>query len=288
MSLTPNGFFDWHGLRTARDPFISVPERTQGLGNIFTDSLGWERDTPWACFTMRDSFWYEKHYGDGVFESLQAHRNTPGVDFIPAIENTLSEGFFVVRMGRSQSPFPFKHERLLDYALLAAACPELDHFFFAGCSFAFHVGTGITDLAMIYQKPRLEINFVDLLRMNPQEEKVTYLPQLIYHGKTNKLLTLQEICELRPDRHSYGPALLGESNLKFRRCTPDEIRDAVINLTREVKNGASKLNNDSNQAQWWRRYREQVTGQLQGRAYARIDPQFFRKHEGFFDCSPDV
>jgi putative glycosyltransferase (TIGR04372 family) len=156
MPITNPKSLDWAAVRAMDWPRqfatpleVSVPLKTQALGQAVLTEMGVPTDGWFACLHVREaSSWKEG----------ESTRNSEIDTYAELIDRITAKGGWVIRMGDgSMSPLPIMHN-VFDYALSHWKSPTLDLFLIASCRVYVGTHSGILDLAGLLDRPRLITN----------------------------------------------------------------------------------------------------------------------------------
>lgn len=107
---------------------------------------------------LSDKCWYVTlHLRDAGYEGFRNSGNFE--NYIEAVGKIISEGGWVFRIGSQDAPpFPFKHERFIDYANNGDRTDRLDICLLAKCRFHFGTSSGVSEIPPLFGRSVLRIN----------------------------------------------------------------------------------------------------------------------------------
>ena len=110
----------------------------------------------------------------------------PGINFLTSI------GFKVIRMGKNQKKsFVISNKNYFDYSLSNLKSDLIDVWLMSRCNLCISTGTGLDQIARIFNNPILFVNHLPLSDWSSYAKSLTH-PKYLYNRNTNKLLNLLE------------------------------------------------------------------------------------------------
>jgi putative glycosyltransferase (TIGR04372 family) len=221
------GSRDLKGYLSLTKPHFSFTICEDNKGHRFLDTLGAKSKEKFVCLIVRDSAYkdgFQKRLNDDW--SYHNHRDSDIDTYEEAAMFLAIKGYWVFRMGKMvHKPFKADHPRILDYANSSYRSEFLDIWLMANCFFCITTGTGIDEVADIFRRPLLYVNYVLFTHMVLWSEAIT-VPKKLYSIKEERFLTLTEQL-----KHSYSKAEEYE-NLKIlvKNLSAEDILDAVLEM----------------------------------------------------------
>jgi len=159
-------------------------------------SKGWKDGEKFVCLQVRDSLYLAEfdpaNPGDKD-QVAHSYRDSDIESYIPAIDWLISEGFWVIRMGKiAKISLPQSHERVIDYAFDSSKSDLLDVWLFANCTFTISTSSGPDWISIAYGKPVLLINALPLGFLFSFANSM-YIPKNLFWGQDQRQLTFGEI-----------------------------------------------------------------------------------------------
>jgi putative glycosyltransferase (TIGR04372 family) len=163
-------------------------------GNSWLRSKGWTEGEPYICLLVRDSAYLRNVFPDGDFR-YHDYRDSDINTYVPAMEWLASQGVWVLRMGKlMEKPIQTNSSRIIDYAFAPDKSDLLDIWLFANCAGVISTGTGLDQIAMVYQIPQLYLNALPLECIHSWSDMI-WVPKNLKFKKTGSPLTLKEYVE---------------------------------------------------------------------------------------------
>jgi len=193
--------------------------------------------TDWfACLHVRESGYHLDTYNN---------RNASVQNYLEGIKSITAAGGWVVRLGDpSMTPLPHM-ERVIDYPHTRFKSELMDIYLTSQCRFYVAATSGATDVASLFWKPMIRVNFSGWAISYPLRKTDIGLIKHIYSLSRNRFLSLQEILE--------GPFGYEEFNYSsdgyiLVENTAEEIREVIEEfLTRPVNYEYSELQKSFNE-----------------------------------------
>lgn len=191
---------------------------------------GWNPGDPIACVLMRDSVYlgasaeFAKLGYNKDLWSYHNYRNTNIDTFTPAIEDLLSRGYWVVRMGKiAEKRVAISHPRLIDYPFVDDQDDLLDIWLSIQSKVFLSTGTGIDMLPSVYGKHVSA--FVNALPLKDIQwsNAMIWTPKHLVWKKSGEFLTLREHLQ-----HPFGRSEdYASAGIEVVDLSPEEILQAT-------------------------------------------------------------
>lgn len=201
------------------------------LENFLFKHFSIKKNQKYVCLHIRSHYTY-----DDEFEARE--RNASHQNYYKTIKYLISKGFIVIRMGDSKMPKLKKINGLIDYAHSKYNCQKNDEYLIANCDFYIGMGSGIRDMAFLFEKDMLIVNNSAWHYSFPKKNDVDIYKK-VYDIKKNKNISIKNWIEKFPTANSYVHKI--DSNLSFTENTPDEILQATINFIEKKKLSFSNM-----------------------------------------------
>lgn len=206
---------DTEGLFERVDASIPFLQNENDLALMWLSSKGWKPSEPFICLLVRDSKFFQDYPTSSVDDDYHEYRDSDIRTYLPAIEWLVSQGVWVLRMGKSmERPIQSNSNKIIDYAFDAQKSDLLDIWLFANCTGVISTATGLDQLAMIYRKPQLYLNAMPLSHL-PTWSQMIWVPKNLRWRSSKKPLSISQY--------------LGHSYLKTNEYTATGIE--IIDLT---------------------------------------------------------
>jgi putative glycosyltransferase (TIGR04372 family) len=223
LTLGSRDKFNWVGQTSAQIPFMPEEEQT---AKSWLQKQGWKEGEAFVCLLVRDDAYLSQNSLHKLSEQdnyLYKFRDSDISTYVQAAEYLAEQGLWVLRMGKQMNkPIPTQNPKIIDYAFHPGKSDLLDVWLFANCYFCISTGTGGDNLADIYRRPLLIVNFSSLSYLVSWNDCITVPKHLVWR-KTEMALTLNENLENRfENTQDYDQA-----GIYFKDLTEQEITDAV-------------------------------------------------------------
>ena len=236
--------YDQYGLFSQYSQQLVFSQSEEESGFKALRDMGLPSGADFICFHARDGQYLreayprrESIYGEwGLFEERNADIN----NYLPAIDQLTSLGYYAIRMGKIvESSIQTRNPQIIDYASYYHS-DFMDLFLSSKCKFFIGLNSGMIHLPAIFRSP---IAFVNVYPMGCIEEvgyrDSVFIPKLLYSEEKSRLLTFREIMEL--DLGRYYPrqrefqSVREELGLVVIDNTPDEITDLTLEMHQRLE-----------------------------------------------------
>ena len=205
--------------RYSMQPTFSQSELCEGEN--FLKSVNCNSDNKFVCLLVRDNAYIKARFPSKL-DSYTSYRNTNIDTYVSAAEALANMGYLVFRMGAAANlPLISSHPKIIDYATNGMRSEFLDVFLSANCAFFISTGTGLDEVAKIFQRQISYVNFLPIFENLTYGNLLMY-PKLLRDKKTDKLLTFRDIVD-RNLHQAMDTKLYDEANLRIIDLSPEEI-----------------------------------------------------------------
>ena len=205
-----------------REPLVELPKWMEREGRAALKRWGMAEDGWFVCIHNREPGYSPED------EAIHRHRNASIANYRDAIEEIVSQGGFVVRMGDpTMRPAP-NMRGVYDYAHSDERAPHLDIFLAARCRFFVGTTSGLMAVATMFNRPCAMTNAipygmapglsprdVSILKLLKDEEGRFYRFSTTFQCGVSRWRSAQQFRDAR---------------VKVVQNAPDEIRDLVIEM----------------------------------------------------------
>lgn len=217
---------------TAGEPSLSFTAEEERLGRQTLAGWGIDLERDWfVCVLARDRA-YMGAVAPRTDSSYHDYRNVDVDSFIPAIKEIVARGGFVLRMGfHVEKPLGMRSPRVIDYASDRRS-DFMDVFLPAKCRFFLGSASGISEIAVIFDRPRVGVGLVPF-GSAPIGKYGLFIPKMLAAADTGRVFTFGELLRTFAsidDRKSYDGNAAFAAGYRYLDNTPEEILD----VTREM------------------------------------------------------
>jgi len=210
---------------TKTKPHIKFTQNEDDRGKLFLNNLGLSPEDRFVCMIVRDSAYKEEFHKwrDWAYHNF---RDSAIKTYNDTAISLAEKGYWVLRMGKKvHKPFKVGNSNVVDYANSSDRSDFLDIWLMANCYFCISTGTGLDEIARVYRRPAVYVNYLPIQLMVSYDNILNNPKHLVWKD-TKKRLTLSEHLE-----HAYGRSEDYEkANIKVEDLTAEEILDAVLEL----------------------------------------------------------
>jgi putative glycosyltransferase (TIGR04372 family) len=205
---------------------FSAQEERQGEEGL--KLLGLPIDAWFVCIFSRDSAHDLITYGSN--SSTMLLRDGDIDTYKKAAEYIVSKGGYVIRMGKNVAkPFGYKNPNVIDYAVNHRS-DFMDVYLTAKCKFYIGTASGGADMARIFDKPHLAVNWIQI-GWAPWGKNEIYIPKTLCYRESGKQVPYRQALHLTSSwRTSLGFDLKSELDrlkLDLVNNTPEQILEGT-------------------------------------------------------------
>lgn len=268
-------------------PMLKLNEEEKLIGFEQLDKIGLSKNDKFICLMNRDNYYLEKIY-PGVDWSYHDYRDSDIDNYLLAAEALTERGYFVFRMGKlTKNKIVTNNNKIIDYANSNFRSDFLDLFLLENCSFGITGNVGLDGLFRTFRKPSVICSMVPVGYLGTYRNDWIHLFKKHYSIEKNRNLSLNEIFDL-------GLALslktedFKKKNIKLIENTPDEIRDAVLELDDRLNNKHIETLEEKNlQKKFWYIYEKNLdkynAKHLHGKIFGLHSSKFLKSNDYFLE-----
>jgi putative glycosyltransferase (TIGR04372 family) len=220
---------DIKGYLARTNPHITFTSEEDIRGRHFLNKLGLVPSDRFVCLIVRDSAYKNKFqstgtpFGDRDW-SYHNYRDSDIDTYEDAAMGLAKKGYWVIRMGKVvHKPLKADHTRIIDYANTKFRSDFLDIWLMANCFFCISAGTGLDEVARIFRRPAVYVNYLPLQHLVTYDHVISVPKHLVWQ-ETKKRLTLSE--------HLFHPfsesKQYEDAKIFVKDLTAEEICQAVL------------------------------------------------------------
>ena len=169
--------------------FLSFIDNEDNDGLLFLKQIGCVPKKKIICLIVRDENYLKKAQPSVDF-SYHSYRDSDPNSYIEGIKHLTDQGYFVIRMGKFiKNKINFDHKNFFDYGASEKRSDFLDIWLIKKSTFCISTGTGLEEVARLFLKPILFINFTNSRLFTSHTCGITY-PKILH--KNNKQLSLSD------------------------------------------------------------------------------------------------
>ena len=278
---------DVNNLLHKSDPVFKFTLDEIKKGNACLRFMGIPEGSPFVCLIVRDSA-----YLDSCIQKDWSHHNYRDgniANYVLAAEELARRGFFVIRMGaKMKAPLKSKNPKIIDYAFNGMRTEFMDIYLGSRCEFCISTGTGWDAVpGWMFRKPLLLVNLLPLHNVPSWSEKFIFTTKRMIDTKTNNELSLSETIEKSIQFFGRPGYRHKSSDIEFIETTPEEIRDAVVEMVERLAGIWKPHENDEAlQRRFWEIFPTNILEEsnkrpLHGKINARFGADFLRNNKGW-------
>lgn len=259
--------------RTAGHFFLTPDEERFGEKEL--GRIGVSPDKPLVCFHARDSAYLEAMLPENSNWAYHNYRDSGVYNYLPAAEELVSRGYYVIRMGNVVREALPGNPRIIDYATKYRT-DFLDVYLGARCKFFICDTAGIYAIPAMFRKPIAWVNFIPFEYIHAWNKNYLIITKKLWLKTQRRFLTFREIlgsqigqfCESR----EYE-----QSGIEVIENTSEEIAALAVEMDQRLK-GEWQENAADEELQ--KRFRDLFkSSQLNKVFVSRLGAEFLRQNK---------
>ncbi len=221
-------------------------------GKEMAKNLGLIPDDKYVCLVCRDSAYLKKSYPEKDYD-YHSFRNANIKDFLIACNFLTDLGYKVVRIGNIvEKKFETNNPKIIDYSSSEHVDDFLDVYLVSQCEFIMTTATGIDELAAVFRKPFVTVNYAPLGLLEYRPKKNFLVFKKYFCKIKNRYLTISEIFDTNGAFYAKTDDFK-KNKIILVNNTPEEILEATKDCLRYIQN--KKINYDiKTQENFWTLY----------------------------------
>ena len=226
---------------------LKLSQEEISRGEYELREMGIDPDKDWyVCIFARDSAYLQKEFGRQKDWSYHDYRNYDIDAFKLAIDHIVSLGGYVIRLGHHvEKPLNYEHPQVIDYAS-GLRTDFMDIFLVATCHFYIGGTSGISDIPIILDKPKLSVNTVPLSHI-PYGKNNLYIPKKLVDIETKEYVPyikyFEKLQRLGLVSELYSKFVI-EEGWVYEENSPQEILDATVEMFARLENSYTSTSQD--------------------------------------------
>lgn len=162
---------------------LSINLNDDEKGKNFLKQLGLHIKSKIICLIIRDESYLKKNFPNSNWD-YHSYRNSNIENYIDSINFLLKKGYIVFRMGKiSEKKINVKHKNFFDYSNSNYRSDFLDIWLLKRCDLCISTSSGLDEVARLFCKPTIIVNFVNFYSFNSFSQTITYPKILKKNGK---------------------------------------------------------------------------------------------------------
>ncbi len=213
---------------------VRLPQGFDQDGRKVAIALGLPQDDAFVCLHVRETGYYGSKEGRG-----KVTRNGSIKNYLDAIEYLTKRGMWVVRLGdSSMTPLP-KMPDVLDYPFSEFKSDLMDIWLIQNCSLYIGQDSGPMNVALLFEKPILSTNIVDVCCGSPLRVNDRGIFKHAFSSKRNRYLSVKEILDESLLKHN---GFIGDPDISFEENSSEEILELVKEYFDDMDSGKEQKN----------------------------------------------
>jgi putative glycosyltransferase (TIGR04372 family) len=229
--------------REGRAPLLRLRAEHVERGREALSGLGMPRDAWFACLHVREAGYMREAPG-----SSEEFRNSDVFTFLPAVQEIVKRGGWVVRIGDpSMKPLPAM-ANVIDYVHSSAKSQWMDVFLAGACRFVLGSGSGMSMVAQLFGRPIADCNWYPSGNHMWTSREI-YLVKRYWSDLERRFLTWPEVMT-PPLALNYDSRRLTELGLRVVDNSAEEIRELCVEMLDRLEGKAYTPADDLVQERW--------------------------------------
>ena len=275
---------DVHCLLDRTKPHLSFTPGEEAAGQAGLAALGLPPGARFICFVARDPAYlvtYMREHNPGLDWSYHDYRNCDINSYLPGVRQLVGEGAYAVRVGSvTEQELEVSDPKIIDYANSGKRTEFMDIYLAAKCDFFLSCGTGIDQVAMIFRRPMLFVNFAQLEGSNTWSSDHLFIPKKAWLRREQRFMTFPEILEPGAGRFVRSAQFV-EPGIELIENTPEEIAAVVTEMDQRLRGvWRETAENIELQLRFWALFQP---SDLNREFRSRIGTEFLRRNRDLLD-----
>jgi putative glycosyltransferase (TIGR04372 family) len=236
----------WTCRNRKNENFQYFNKKDNEKGESFLKNLGLNKDSKFVCLLCRDNKYnenfFQKTYDLDYMKrgDRSTFRNCNIENFRSACEYLLNRGYYIFRVGEKVlKPFVINNKNFFDYSTNGMRNEFLDIYLGGKCDFFLSSGSGIDSITEVFHRPRLYVSKTRLAYIPIYYHKQLTITKHFVRMENNSKITLSEIFDLNLPIATKNSEF-EEKNIKLIENSPDEIKNAVIEMIELIRNNFNR------------------------------------------------
>ncbi|MFC1692046.1 TIGR04372 family glycosyltransferase [Candidatus Latescibacterota bacterium] len=257
-------------------------EKNEALAGLRKMDIG--ENIPFVCLVARDPLYMEKHFPRREW-SYHDYRDCSIQNYILSANELTARGYFVVRMGvQVKELMNTENPKVIEYTHEGYRTELLDMYLGAHCHFFISNGTGIDAVPTVFRRPVLYVNFVPVEYLITWNSKSITIFKKHWLKSERRFMSFREIIASGAGRYlgqDYGTNAYEKHGIELIENTPEEIRDAVVEMDERLK-GTWEASEEDEELQklFWSLIKP---SELNGVFFSRIGANFLHQNRDLLD-----
>jgi putative glycosyltransferase (TIGR04372 family) len=207
-----------------RGPLLDLTVADRDFGREQLRRMGLPDNAWFVCLHVRSAGYHREWQNPH-----QAHRNADIRSYLPAIEEIVGRGGWVIRMGDRTMPSLPRMPQTIDYARSDFKSQRLDIILCGSCRFFAGVASGLSHIPTTFGIPCVMTNWVsNAFPVYSRNDR--FLPKLARSNRNGRLLTFPEWLAPEVRRWCYAGSSLRENGIRVVDNSAEELREIVAEM----------------------------------------------------------
>jgi len=258
-----------------RPPLLVLSDADKNGCKNLLETIGISAEEWFVCLHVRESGFLPHN------EFIQSHRNASIGNITTAIQEIVSRGGKVVRMGdKSMTPLPFMRG-VIDYAHHALKSERMDVVLCAKAKFFLGCTSGLSFVSMVFGVPIAQANMIPVAALSVTRQDMS-IPKLLWSELENRYLSFNEILS-SPVGDFYFTQQYTKSAIRVEENSPEDIYELTVEMLDRLEGKFIESDED-------KKFHEKYLsffkpGHYSYGATSKVCIAFLRRHQHLFDMT---
>ena len=218
-------------------PLFRLNSKEKSELSVLLNKMGIPQDSWYVCLHVRESGFHEKWN-----KMYPSSRDADISTYIKVIEEIANRGGYVVRLGDESMQTLPEMENLIDYSHSNYKSEKADILLSAGCRFYIGTNSGLATVPGIFGVPMVLTNWLPI-SLPLWFGQDLMIPKLFLYKPEARLMSLEEM--LNSKAGAIQNTLEFSDEIVVQDNTPDDLRDAVIEMIEKLEGTFSYADEDA-------------------------------------------
>ena len=225
-------------------PSIKFNSVEENKGNLYLKKVGLD-NKKFFTFSSRNSIYKN--------EKFKTTRNSNVNNLIAGLKFMTSKGYNAIRIGKNEKEkLNLNDQNIIDYAISPDRSDFLDIYLISKSDFMVSSNSGINEVAVLFRKPRLIIDFYDIQSLEYHALKLMIIPKKFINLKTGNPISYKEAFKKKlyslniiSKINDLGYGLVDNNELEIKQGTESffKFMNSTLNLEEILQNQTKFWNN---------------------------------------------
>jgi len=266
--------------REGRGPLLELTTEHVEYGRDRLRAMGVPDGAWFVCLHARSPGFHR----EGKLNAHQSHRNADIRTYLPAVEEVVRRGGWVIRLGDSTMPAFPKTPGVVDYARSRLKNARTDIFLCGGCRFFIGVASGISHVPTTFGVPCVMTNWLSNA-LPVYGRRDLFVLKMLRSVADGRFVPFDSYLHPEVRVMNYSGSLISESGYEVVNNTPDELKAVVVEMLDNLDRGPAAIapvdDEDSNVLRF-----DALARRCGLAGFSRISRDFVARHADLLPAAP--